>query len=448
MKNVNKILNMDSVYLRRLYKTSCTAFRMENKFEKKGGVVFVGDSITDFCNLDTYYPGLNAVNRGISGDTIEGILGRMEESIFGLSPSVVVLLGGANNFAEGYDDVETHILDTYHSILSQIKARLPRTKVLVQSVYPVSDVSFHNRYKFGHGHIKSINTKLEALTQSLGYHFADVYSVITSGDEAFDKQFTDDGLHPNKNGYKVISEYLRPIIDNLLVEQARTAIQGDTATASHNAQSGSASANGRDLMTSFIEKIIVSIFLLAVGVLFAFSENGAASITIGVILSVYGVINIAIIGISRRPLISAMGLINALIIAVGVAFSTLDLATVIINLSPFIYTIVGALMFIDAFYSYFFLKNKDVARIVVFSLGGSALYSLGMTLLCIQGFGDGYRQLILGVILCVASFVLLGFTIGSLVIRNKKAKHAVQVLQESEPADTSTVSESSNPEQE
>ena len=111
MKNVNKIMNMDSVYLRRLYKTSCLAFRTENKFVKKGGVVFVGDSITDFCNLDTYYPGLNAVNRGISGDTVEGIRGRLEESVFGLSPSVVVLLGGANNFAEGYDDDEKTALE-------------------------------------------------------------------------------------------------------------------------------------------------------------------------------------------------------------------------------------------------------------------------------------------------------------------------------------------------
>jgi|GEM_PF-775133 len=435
MKNVNKILNMDSVYLRRLYKTSCMAFRMENRFEKKGGIVFVGDSITDFCNLDTYYPGLNAVNRGISGDTIEGILGRMEESIFGLSPSIVVLLGGANNFADGYDDVETHIIETYRSILTQIKARLPETKVLVQSVYPVSDVSFHNRYLYGHGHIESINQKLKALTTSLGYNYADVYSVIATGDEEFDKKYTDDGLHPNQNGFKVISEYLRPIIDSLFVgREVAPQDKQPSAEASPKTQSIYRSANGRDLMTSFIEKIIVSIFLLAIGVLFCFSQNGAASITLGVILSTYGVINIIIIGISRRPLISAMGLINALIIAVGVAFSTLDLATVIINLSPFIYTIVGALMFIDAFYGYFYLKNKDVARIVVFSIGGAALYSLGMTLLCIHDGWDDYRQFVLGIILCVSSFVLLGFTIGGLVVRNKKAKKAAQAAQE--PADS------------
>ncbi len=215
MKNVNKLLNMDAVYLRRLYKTACRAFRMENKFVKKGGIVFVGDSITDFCNLDIYYPGLKAINRGISGDTIEGIANRLDVCVFELEPSIVVFLGGANNFQSGYDDVESTIIDNYRSILSQIKARLPMTKVLVQSVYPVSDVSFHNRYLYGHGHIESINKKLKELTESLGYDFADVYSVITSGDEEFDKRYTDDGLHPNIYGYKAISAYLRPIIDSM-----------------------------------------------------------------------------------------------------------------------------------------------------------------------------------------------------------------------------------------
>ena len=427
MKNVNKIMNMDSVYLRRLYKTACTSFRVENRFVKKGGIVFVGDSITDFCNLDTYYPGLKAVNRGISGDTIEGILGRLDESIFELEPSIVVLLGGANNFAEGYDDVETHIVDTYRSILTQISARLPQAKVIVQSVYPVSDVSFHNRYKFGHGHINAINQKLEALTKSLGYNYADVFSVISTGDEEFDKKYTDDGLHPNKNGYAVISEYLRPIIDNLILEQTHSAsLQESGMDTGSKRVNVSGILSGKEFMTNFIEKILVCILLLAVGILFCFSQNAAASITIGVILCTYGIINIIIIGISRRPLISAMGLINAVIIAIGVAFSTLDLATIIINLSPFVYTIVGALMFIDAFYSYFLLKNKDVARIVVFSIGGAALYSLGMTLLCIHDGWDDYRQFVLGIILCVSSFVLLGFTIGGLVVRKKKEKALAQ----------------------
>ena len=396
MKNVNKLLNMDSVYLRRLYNTSCRAFRFENKLARKGGVVFVGDSITDFCNLDTYYPGLNAYNRGISGDTIEGIRGRLDESIFGLSPSVVVLLGGANNFAEGYDDVETFIVDTYRDILSQIKARLPETKVLVQSVYPVSDVSFHNRYKYGHGHIRAINSKLKELTDSMGYGFADVYSVISTGEEEFDSRFTDDGLHPNNAGFAVISEYLRPLIDAMIgekTENARSSIQEKEAT------------------TTFIERVLFSVLAMAVGILFCCRVSAAASITLGVILSVYGIVNIAIIGVCKRPLFSVMGIIDGVIVAIGIAFSTHDLSTMIVLLIPFVIEVLGALMFIDAFVYFFAFKQGGVFRLVSFALIGAAFCGLGLSFLILEEFRLSYSQLIVGVLLCVASVALLSVAI-------------------------------------
>lgn len=409
MKNVNKLMNMDSVYLRRLYNTSCLAFRTENRFAKKGGVVFVGDSITDFCNLDTYYPELNAVNRGISGDTIEGILGRLDVSIFDLEPSVVVLLGGANNFAEGYDDVETFVIDTYRAILSQIKARLPQTKVVVQSVYPVSDVSFHNRYKYGHGHIRAINAKLEELTLSMGYVYADVYSVLATGDEEFDSRYTDDGLHPNAKGYAAISAYLRPIVDGLRGEI--------TARGEDNQQKASQnevvvdSVKAKEAATSLIEKMLVAVFLMAMGVLFCVRISGAISITIGVILCVYGVVNLSIIGISHRPLFSIMGVIDGAIVAVGIAFSTHDLSMVIVLLLPYILTILGALMLIDGFIGYFGRKQGGKSRIVVFSIAGAAMFSLGISFFAVEEFRLGYEQLIFGVILCVASVLLATATI-------------------------------------
>ena len=399
---------MDSVYLRRLYKTSCLAFRTENKFIKKGGVVFVGDSITDFCNLETYYPGLKAINRGISGDTIEGIRGRLKESVFGLSPSVVVLLGGANNFAEGYDDVETFITDTYRVILSQIKARLPQTKVLVQSVYPVSDVSFHNRYKYGHGHIEAINSKLKDLTLSLGYDFADVYSVLTSGNEEFDKKYTDDGLHPNVNGYKVISEYVRPMIDTML---------GAGEKGDEGAENGPVAAkegffvHGKEIMTSFVEKMLVSVLSLAMGILFCFNASAAVSITLGVILCIYGMVNIAIIGVSKRPLFSVMGVIDGIIVAIGIAFSTHDLSALIVLLIPFVMEILGALMFIDGFVYFFGFKQGSVKRLIFFALCGAVLCSLGLSFLIVESFRLGYAQLIVGIMLCISAVVLLTVTI-------------------------------------
>ena len=418
MKNLNKIMNMDSVYLKRLYNTSCAAFRTENKFAKKGGVVFVGDSITDFCNLDTYYPELKAFNRGISGDTIEGIRCRLEESIFGLAPTLVVLHGGANNFAEGYEDVETFVIDTYRDILSQIKARLPYTKVLVQSVYPVSDVSFHNRYKYGHGHIRSINAKLKELTLSFGYVYADVYSVIAAEDEEFDRRYTDDGLHPNQAGYKVISEYLRPIIDDMMGVKGLAAVAADVVEQEEGR--GTLTIHGKEIVTSYIERILVAILALAMGILFCVNVSAAVSITLGVILCVYGTINIIIIGVSRRPLFSVMGALNAAIIAVGCAFCTHDLATVVALTVPFLLTFIGALVFIDSFVSRFLFHHGGVVRVVVLAIFGSAMFSLGLSLLAVEDFRLGYTNLVFGIILCLASVGLLAFTVSDMVKNREK----------------------------
>lgn len=410
MGNLNKLMNMDSVYLKRLYKTSCLAFRTENKFAKKGGVVFVGDSITDFCNLEIFYPGLKAANRGISGDTIEGIKGRLEESIFGLAPKLVVILGGANNFAPGYDDVETFVIDTYRSILEQVKARLPETKVLVQSVYPVSDVSFHNRYKYGHGHIQSINRKLEELTHSLGYEFADVYSLLTSGDEEFDKRFTDDGLHPNIHGYKVISHYLRPIIDDML--GARKALPEERK---HFNFKGLTSLQEKEVVTSFVEKTLICVLLFAIGILFCFGISAAVSITLGVILCIYGIVNLIVIFVGRRPLFSVMGVLDGVIVAVGIAFCTHDLSTVIVLLIPFVMEFVGIVTFVDAFIGFFRLKQGGVVRLVTLASTGAVMGALGLSLLLLKDFRESYSQLIAGLLLCLSAATLMTFTVLQIV---------------------------------
>ena len=405
MKNLNKIMNMDGVYLRRLYKTSCLAFRAENMFLRKGGVVFVGDSAVEFWNLDNYFPGLNAVNRGISGDTIEGIRGRLEESIFGLSPSLVVLSGGSNNFAVGYDDVETFIVENYRAIFSAIKTRLPQTKVIVQSVYPVSYISFRNRYRVGHGHIEAINNKLKELALAFGYTYADVYSVLTSGDEEFDTKYTKDGLHPNKEGYKAISDYLRPIIDEALAsrdeeeevdeEEALIAISKST----------------NDEMTSFVEKVLVSVLGWTTGILFCVGNGLAVSFTLGVILCIFGVVNLLLMAYSKRTLFRAMGVINGIIVAGGIVLCLNDLSYVVMLLIPVVMEVLGVIMTVDAFYGRFVAKKGTIWRLVIFAVGGGILQATGLLFLCNEELRAVYSQRVVGIMLCVGATLLMAFTI-------------------------------------
>ncbi|MBO4534989.1 MAG: hypothetical protein J5755_03520 [Clostridia bacterium] len=188
------------------------SFDVANRKCETGHVVFVGDSITDGCDLDLYYPDLHAYNRGTSGDTTSGVLRRMRNSVYDLKPSLVVLLIGTNDYERAYDRSNEHILKNYRAILEAIHTKCPTTKVIAQSVYPIADVSFHDHYRYGHGHIKALNQGIAALCAEFGYTYADVFSLLEDGDEEMDMRFSEDGLHPNDQGYQIISAYLKPLI--------------------------------------------------------------------------------------------------------------------------------------------------------------------------------------------------------------------------------------------
>ena len=72
-------------------------FTLCNGFTKKGKVVFVGDSLTQGCDLKKFYPTVDSVNRGIGGDTLQWLFLRTDCSIFNLKPKVIVFLMGIND---------------------------------------------------------------------------------------------------------------------------------------------------------------------------------------------------------------------------------------------------------------------------------------------------------------------------------------------------------------
>lgn len=189
-------------------------FARENADETKGGVVFVGDSITDFCDLDKYYPGLDAVNRGIAGDLTIGLQRRMNESIFDLEPRLVVLLIGVNDLGRRYkpDAVVKNIFD----IISEIREVLPDTEIILQSVYPVNEKWGKAYFKRVAPGVIEVNNALSAGEAEYGYTYVDVYSELVDERGSLPDALTEDGLHPNAECYEIISAFLYPKILEIL----------------------------------------------------------------------------------------------------------------------------------------------------------------------------------------------------------------------------------------
>ena len=106
--------------------------------DQEDKVVFFGDSITDYCDLEKYYPDLNTVNLGIAGNTSGEMLDRIG-AVYDQDPDIVVILGGANDLFQ--DIPEDDIVSNIRSIIQGIQEHVPKAKILLQSVYPVVEGS-------------------------------------------------------------------------------------------------------------------------------------------------------------------------------------------------------------------------------------------------------------------------------------------------------------------
>lgn len=187
----NKYRNYCGFY----YSLRTTFFDFDNLFAKKGETVFFGDSITEFCDLKTFYPNITSYNRGIAGDTSEGLLGRMQSSVFALNPKQVVLLIGINDITIniGIENISKNV----SNICSQIKKTVPNSKVLLQGVYP-----YTKQYATL---IKTLNDSYSVIASNYQYQFLNLYPLLNV-DDVLNPEYTTDGLHLNNKGYKIVSE--------------------------------------------------------------------------------------------------------------------------------------------------------------------------------------------------------------------------------------------------
>jgi len=180
------------------------------------GIVFVGDSHTEYYALDEYFPEYPVINRGIYGDTTYGVKKRLEESVFTLKPSKVFLLIGANDINKTSDTNEV-IAGHIGEIVNKIRGAVPETKIYLQSLYPVNrNGKNSNRidiYKLNNKRINAINLLLKSFCYDENIEYIDMFSLLTDANGQLREEFTIEGLHLNATGYRFVTENLRPYVE-------------------------------------------------------------------------------------------------------------------------------------------------------------------------------------------------------------------------------------------
>lgn len=187
-----------------------------NQFCKKGQIVMAGSSLMEFFPVVEMAEGhgldLCVYNRGISGDTLDGQLSRMDSTFWELEPSKVFINIGTNDISA--PDYKREVLfEKYADVLGQIKERLPECKVYVLAYYPVNRTEkFHTEW-FGartNEELEIVNGMLPAFAAKFGYEFIDLFTPLRGPDGNLPAEITMDGMHMYPDGYKPVLDILLP----------------------------------------------------------------------------------------------------------------------------------------------------------------------------------------------------------------------------------------------
>jgi len=171
-------------------------------------VVMVGDSITDGGEWGEMFPGVSIANRGIDGDTTDGVLERMDGILAVHAKKAFVMLG-INDLSRGRD-VEAVFAD-YRKIIARLGQS--GSRVYVQSTL-LCNQKLATAYSCSanSGKVVQLNERLARLA-SKEVVFVDLNGVLADAG-GLKAELTYDGLHLNGQGYRLwkgaIASYMRP----------------------------------------------------------------------------------------------------------------------------------------------------------------------------------------------------------------------------------------------
>jgi lysophospholipase L1-like esterase len=161
-----------------------------------GGIVLLGDSITDGGSWDGWLPGRRVFNRGIGGDTIAEMLGRIDTAIGTTSgtSTAIGILGGTNDLVRGETKGPDGIAARFRELVGAVRDRAPKVPLVINSVMP-RQAKFADR-------IEAINTHYRAIADDFDARYLDLWPVLAAPDRSLRKELTVDNLHLNSAGYR------------------------------------------------------------------------------------------------------------------------------------------------------------------------------------------------------------------------------------------------------
>ena len=184
-------------------------------------VVFLGDSITDYWKLADYFPGKPYVNRGIDGQTTLQMLVRFRQDVIDLQPKVLVVLAGTNDLAGVTGPERNQDIEANYTSIAEL-ARAHHIRVIFSSLLPAYNYTEESRESFAlrpRERILALNLWLKDYCSTHGLTYLDYFSALVDDKGMMTRLLSDDGLHPNAAGYKIMAPLAEKAIAQALATQ-------------------------------------------------------------------------------------------------------------------------------------------------------------------------------------------------------------------------------------
>ena len=166
---------------------------------RHAAVVMLGDSITELADWNALLPSFDVANRGIYGDTTDGVLERID-SIIAMHPRCVAVMLGINDLSAKRSVQQ--ILGNYTAIIDRLSKS--GSTVVVQSTLTTSNPSLNALV------IDVDRSLAEMCRQSGRCLYLDLNSTIAATGAIADSI---DGVHLGPNSYKLWASTLAPVLN-------------------------------------------------------------------------------------------------------------------------------------------------------------------------------------------------------------------------------------------
>ena len=172
-------------------------------------VVFIGDSITESWKAsDPSFFTHDVIDRGVSGQTTMQMLARFRQDVIDLQPAIVHIMGGINDISSPIGTALTR-----SNIQSMVDlAQANGITVILGEITPSAFFAGSPERNPG-PHIVWFNRWLESYAQKKRLILVKYHGKLANGENGIRDGLSNDGLHPNRLGFAVMTPLARAAVD-------------------------------------------------------------------------------------------------------------------------------------------------------------------------------------------------------------------------------------------